>query len=79
MDERLGEEFVAPADPVERFMYISSTLLCLPNGLAEQPSAATGTVMRPATLEAYARDAGLSSTEILPIEHPFFRFYRLRP
>ena len=37
----------------------------------------TGTVMRPATFEAYAIQAGFGSVEILPIENDFFRFYRL--
>jgi len=52
-------------------------LLCLPNGLAEQPSAATGTVMRTDTLRRYAMAAGFRDVEVLGIEHPFFRFYRL--
>ncbi len=33
--------------------------------------------MRPATLEAYALDAGFSAVEVLPVEHETFRFYRL--
>ncbi len=40
-------------------------------------SVATGTVMRPDTLRAYARQAGFTKVEILPIENDFFRFYRL--
>jgi hypothetical protein len=58
-------------------MYSASVLLCLPSGMAEQPSAGTGTVMRPDTLRRYASEAGFHEVEILPIEHPFFRFYRL--
>lgn len=77
MDERVGETFTAPADEVERFMYTASVLLCLPAGMAEQPSAGTGTVMRPDTVRRYASEAGFREVEILPIEHPFFRFYRL--
>lgn len=77
MDERTGEEFTAPADDLDRLFYGWSVLLCLPNGMADEPSAATGTVMRPAHLDAYAREAGFSRTETLPIEHPAFRFYRL--
>ena len=77
MDERVGESFTAPADEVERLMYSASVLLCLPSGMAEQPSAGTGTVMRPDTLRRYASEAGFHEVEILPIEHPFFRFYRL--
>lgn len=79
MDERVAETFTAPGDEVERMMYGWSILHCLPVGMAEQPSAATGTVMRAATLEAYARDAGFGQVETLPIENDFFRFYRLRP
>jgi len=78
MDERVADSFTAPAGDVERLMYAASLLICLPNGLAEQPSAATGTVMRPDTLRQYATAAGFTAVEILGIEHPFFRFYRLR-
>lgn len=78
MDEGVGEVFSAPADETERLMYACSLLLCLPNGMAEQPSAGTGTVMRPATLRRYALEAGFREVEILPIEFGFFRFYRLR-
>ena len=77
-DERVGETFTAPSDETERFMYGASVLICLPAGMSEQPSAATGTVIRPATLTAYATDAGFSRVEILDqIDHPMLRFYRL--
>jgi alkanesulfonate monooxygenase SsuD/methylene tetrahydromethanopterin reductase-like flavin-dependent oxidoreductase (luciferase family) len=33
--------------------------------------------MRPATLQAYATEAGFAEVKILPIENPFWRFYRL--
>lgn len=79
MDERVAEEFTAPADPVERLMYGYSILICLPDSMSHSPSAATGTVMRPSTLRQYALAAGFSEVETLPIEHEFFRFYRLRP
>lgn len=77
MDERTEEQFTAPASDTDRLFYGWSVLLCLPNGMADEPSAATGTVMRPAQLDAYARDAGFTRTETLPIDHPTFRFYRL--
>jgi hypothetical protein len=76
-DERVAEKFTAPGDEVERFMYGYSVLLCLPTGMAEQPSAGTGTVMRPDTMRRYATEAGFSGVEILPIENDFWRFYRL--
>jgi 2-polyprenyl-3-methyl-5-hydroxy-6-metoxy-1,4-benzoquinol methylase len=79
VDERVAESFEAPSDEVERLMYGFSVLHCLPVGMAEQPSAATGTVMRPATLRRYATQAGYRDVEVLPIENDLWRFYRLVP
>lgn len=77
-DERVGEHFTAPGDEVERFMYGASVFMCLPAGMSEEPSAATGTVMRPGTLRRYATDAGFSRVEVIEqIDHPMLRFYRL--
>jgi hypothetical protein len=45
--------------------------------MAEQPSAATGTVMRASTFERYAKEAGFTAVETLDLEHPLLRFYRL--
>ena len=78
VDERVAEEFGAPGDDLERFMYGWSITTCLPDGRSRSPSVATGTVMRPSTLRGYAREAGFADVEILPIENDFFRFYRLR-
>ena len=78
MDEKVADTFEAPTEnPVERLMYAASVLHCLPVGRADTPSAATGTVMRPATFEAYAHSAGFGTVDILPIEHDLFRFYHL--
>ena len=77
MDGRVSEVFVAPGDDLERSFYCMSILHCLPVGMAEQPSAATGAVMRPDTLRRYAREAGFSEVEVLPIEHDLRGFYRL--
>jgi len=79
MDEKVAETFTAPGDDLERFFYGFSTLCCLPAGMAEQPSAATGTVMRPDTMRRYALEAGFQDVEVLPIEHDLFRFYRPIP
>ena len=80
MDERVAESFEAATEnPVERLMYAASVLHCLPVGRAEADSAATGTVMRPATFAAYAQEAGFGDVEVLPIDHDLFRFYRLVP
>jgi SAM-dependent methyltransferase len=77
VDERVAETFTAPGDDIERFMYGWSITTCLPDGRSRSPSAATGTVMRPAMLRGYAEEAGFRSVEVLPIENDFFRFYRL--
>lgn len=77
VDERVAESFAPPVEPVERFLYAFSTLHCLPVGLAGQPSTGTGAVMRAGVVRRYARAAGFSSVEELPVEHPQFRLYRL--
>lgn len=77
MDERVADEFAAPGGLVERLMYGWSISCCLPAGMADQPSAGTGTVMRRPVLERYAREAGFAGVEVLDIENDFFRFYRL--
>jgi 2-polyprenyl-3-methyl-5-hydroxy-6-metoxy-1,4-benzoquinol methylase len=77
MDERVGEAFMAKGNDIEWMMYGWSVLHCLPVGMADQPSAATGTVMRMDTLRRYAQEAGFRDVEVLPIENFFFRFYRL--
>ena len=77
VDERVAESFGAPSDEIERLMYGFSVLHCLPVGMAEQPSAGTGTVMRPAILRRYATQAGYRDVEVLPIENDLWRFYRL--
>ncbi len=79
VDEKVADDFEAPGDEVERLMYTYSVLCCLPVGMSEQPSAATGTVMRADTLRAYATEAGFRDVEVLPIEHEIFRLYRLQP
>jgi SAM-dependent methyltransferase len=78
VDERAGEAF-ADRTAIEELLYGFSVLHCLPVGLADQPSAATGTVMRADTVREYADEAGFAGVEVLPIEHFFFRFYRLNP
>ena len=80
MDEAVADTFAAPGDEVERAMYGYSLLMCLPDSLSTPGSIATGTVMRRATLERYAREAGFSGVSVLPIEgFAAFRFYLLEP
>ena len=78
-DERVAERFTAPGDEAERMFYGYSVVACLANGLLDQPSVGTGTVLRPAALEAIAREAGFTRFTILPVDHDAFRFYRLDP
>lgn len=78
-DERTLERFTAPGPESERLFYGWSVLFCLPTSLEESPSAATGAAMRRGTVEAYAREAGLTRTEVAPIEHDLWRFYVLKP
>lgn len=77
VDEKAKDSFTVPADELERFFYAASVLHCLPVGMASERSAGTGTVFRPDTLRRYAREAGFERVEILPVDHPQFRLYRL--
>ncbi len=78
MDEAVGEDLQTPGDDLERLMYGFSLLICLPDGMSQTPSAATGTVMRPARLRQYAAAAGFADTTVLSIQDfGFWRFYRL--
>ncbi len=78
MDEAVADRFQAPGDDIEKIMYAFSILICLPDGMAHQPSAGTGTVMRPDTLRRYAREAGFTDITTLPIEDfGNWRFYQL--
>jgi 2-polyprenyl-3-methyl-5-hydroxy-6-metoxy-1,4-benzoquinol methylase len=78
-DERVADRFTAPGDEAERLFYGFSVVGCLVNGRFDQPSVATGTVLRPAGVEAIAREAGFGGFTVLPTEHENFRFYRLDP
>jgi SAM-dependent methyltransferase len=78
-DERVADRFNAPGDEIERFNYGWSILHCLPVGNLEEDSAATGTVIRPDTVRAYAAEAGFGHVEVLEIDNDFWRFYRLAP
>jgi ubiquinone/menaquinone biosynthesis C-methylase UbiE len=76
-DERVADTFTAPGDPTERFMYGWSILHCLPATMAADPVEATGTVLRAPTLAKWATAAGFTAVDILDIDNPFWRFYRL--
>jgi SAM-dependent methyltransferase len=78
-DEPVADEFTAPASEMERYAYAWSVVSCLPSVMGDPETAATGAVMRPATLARYARSAGFARTEALPVETEVWRFYRLVP
>lgn len=78
-DEKVAPAFAAPGDDLERMMYGWSISHCLPASMAEQPSAAIGTVIREDTVRALAAEAGFASTDVVDVDAGFFRLYRLNP
>ena len=87
-DEKVAEEFVAPADEAERLQYMFSALHCLPSTVDELPAGAVevehpedgvahGTVLREPTMRDWAARAGFGRVETLEVENDFWRFYRL--
>lgn len=79
MDENVDERLVAPGDEVQRFVAAASVVWCTPQGRVDPDSEVIGAVMRPDTLRQLAASAGFGSVEIAPIDHPFWKFYRLNP
>jgi SAM-dependent methyltransferase len=79
VDERADETFTAPGDEVQRFFAAASAIWCLPQGRVGTEPEPIGAVIRPDDMRALARRAGYSAVEVVPIEHPFWRFYRLTP
>jgi 2-polyprenyl-3-methyl-5-hydroxy-6-metoxy-1,4-benzoquinol methylase len=78
-DERVGDAFALPTPEQERYAYGWSVVSCLPTSMTEPGAAGTGAVMRPATLRAYAIEAGFSDVEALDVDDLEWRFYRLVP
>ena len=76
-DEKVAETFTAPGDEVERLNFAFSWWHCLPASRAETPSVASGTALRPATVREWSEAAGFASLRVLPVDHLFWRFYRL--
>lgn len=77
MDERVGERFTVPGGELDAAMYSYSLFICLPDAMSAEPTAATGTVMRPDTLRGYAREAGFEDITVPIEEFGAFRFYQL--
>jgi 2-polyprenyl-3-methyl-5-hydroxy-6-metoxy-1,4-benzoquinol methylase len=76
-EERVEDEFTAPASDLERYHYGWSVISCLPSVMGDPRTAATGAVLRPATLRRFARQAGFRKVEVLPLEMQTWRLYRL--
>jgi len=76
VDERTEDSFTVPASEMERFFYTFSPLHCLAVSM-QNGGAGTGTVMRAGTLREYAASAGFAAVDVLDVEHPQFRLYRL--
>lgn len=79
MDENVDETLTAPGDEVQRFFAAASVIWCTPQGRVEADSEVIGAVMRPGRLRELAAAAQFARVEVLPIEHPFWKFYRLNP
>jgi hypothetical protein len=77
-EEKVADHFHAPGDDLERLMYGWSIVHCLPVAMADQPSAAIGTVMRADIVRSVATAAGLPRVDVVPVDGGFFRVYRLR-
>jgi 2-polyprenyl-3-methyl-5-hydroxy-6-metoxy-1,4-benzoquinol methylase len=78
-DEKVGDRFTIPVDERERYAYAWSVVSCLPSSMGDPASAGTGAVMRPATLQRYASEAGFRDLQALDVEDVEWRFYRLIP
>ncbi len=76
VDERTEDSFTVPASETERLFYTFSTLHCLAVSM-QDGGVGTGTVIRADTLRDYASKAGYSKVEVLDVDHPQFRLYRL--
>jgi hypothetical protein len=79
VDERADERFTAQGDDVRRFCAAASAIWCLPGGRVGADPEPIGALIRPDDLRDLGRRAGYSGLDIVPIEHPFWRFYRLTP
>ncbi|GAA4219474.1 SAM-dependent methyltransferase [Actinocatenispora rupis] len=80
MEEAAEDALTAPNDdPVQRFLANVGPLWCIPQGRTAPDADPVGPVIRAARLTDLATAAGFRRTEILPVENPVFRFYRLHP
>jgi ubiquinone/menaquinone biosynthesis C-methylase UbiE len=76
-DVKMKDKLEEKNDFAGRLYYNFSVLLCLPQSMEYPNSAATGAAMTPSSFRKYAKEAGFSKVDILPIEHFMWQFYRL--
>jgi hypothetical protein len=79
-DELVGETTEENNNSFLGHLYYNFSILhCLLQAMVYLHSAATGAVMSASKLEDYTKKAGFSRLEVLPIDNPLWRFYRLSP
>ncbi len=78
-DEKVEDTLEENTNFMGHLYYNFSVLHCLPQAMVFPNTAGTGTVITPSTMRKYAAEAGFSQVDVLPIENPMFRFYRLTP
>ena len=78
VDEAADPVLSVPGDEVQRALYGFSLLVCLPDSLSHPGSVGTGTVMRPSTLDGYAKAAGFAGAVPREVtDTGFWRVYQL--
>src|SRR5918999_1232967 len=73
-DVRMKEKVEEKNDFVGKLYYNFSVLMCLPQAMEYPNSAATGAAMTPSSFRKYAKEAGFSKVDMLPIEHFYGNF-----
>jgi 2-polyprenyl-3-methyl-5-hydroxy-6-metoxy-1,4-benzoquinol methylase len=76
VDERTEDKFAPHANDMERLFYAFSTMHCLAVSM-QDGGVGTGTVMRRDTVRDYATQAGFADVEVLDVDHPQFRLYKV--
>ncbi|MET0524783.1 MAG: methyltransferase domain-containing protein [Nocardioides sp.] len=79
VDENVLDAFTPNGPEMERMLFASSVLHCLPVGLSEPNSSGTGAMMRPDVLERYAAAAGFVSVDEVQAAPDAFRCWVLAP
>jgi 2-polyprenyl-3-methyl-5-hydroxy-6-metoxy-1,4-benzoquinol methylase len=76
-DEAAEDSLEENCNFLGHLFYNFSVLHCLPQAMVFPDAAGTGTAIKPSTVREYAKAAGFKTVEVLPIQNPFWRFYRL--